>query len=91
MNVNPGSNVLLGSSIKRVVPFDNVGITSRLMKKLLKMTFDSELKFEEHTSKICNVVNKKLNALYRIANHMSLDKRKKPLRLSLNPSLAIVH
>ena len=55
------------------------------------MTFDSELKFEEHTSKICNVVNKKLNALYRIANHMSLDKRKKHLRLSLNPSLAIVH
>ena len=91
LNVNPGSNVLLGSSIKRVVPFDNVGITSRLRKKLLKMTFDSELKFEEHTSKICNVVNKKLNALYRIANHMSLDKRKKPLRLSLNPSLAIVH
>ena len=26
--------------------------------------------------KVCNVVNKKLNALHHIASHMSLDKRK---------------
>ena len=41
---------------------------------------DSELKFEEHISKICNVVNKKPNALHRIGSHMSLDKRKMLLR-----------
>ena len=74
---NPVKNhVLLSSNIQRVVPFDNVQITSSLNEKLLGITFDLKLKFEEHISKICNIVNKKLNALHRIANHMSLDKRK---------------
>ena len=77
MKANPGKNhVLLSSNIQRVVPFDNVQITSSLNEKLLGITFDLKLKFEEHISKICNIVNKKLNALHRIANHMSLDKRK---------------
>ena len=56
MKANPGkSNVLLSSNIERVVPFDNVQITSSLSEKLLRVTFDSELKFEEHISKICNI------------------------------------
>ena len=77
MKANPGKNhVLLSSNIQRVVPFDNVQITSSLNEKLLGITFDLKLKFEEHISKICNIVNKKFNALHRIANHMSLDKRK---------------
>ena len=41
---------------------------------------DSELKFEEQINKICNIVNKKLNALHRLGSHMSLDKRKMILR-----------
>ena len=41
---------------------------------------DSELKFEEHINKICNIVKKKLNVLHRIGSHMSLDKRKMLLR-----------
>ena len=41
---------------------------------------NSELKFEEHINKTCNIVNKKLNALHRIASHTSLDKRKMLLR-----------
>ena len=35
---------------------------------------------EEHINNICNIVNKKLNALHRIESHMSLDKRKMLLR-----------
>ena len=77
MKANPGkSRVLLTSNIQLVVPFDNVQITSSLSKKLLGITFDSELKFEEHVSKVCNIVNKKLNDLRCIVNQMSLDKRK---------------
>ena len=41
---------------------------------------DSELKFEEHINKICNIVNKTLNALHRMVRRMSLDKRKMILR-----------
>ena len=54
-----------------------------LNEKLFGITFDSELKFEEHISKICNIVNKKLNALHRIAHHMSLDKREMILKAFL--------
>ena len=43
-------------------------------------TLDSGLKFEEHINKVCNIVNKKLNALHRIGSHMRLDKRKILLR-----------
>ena len=82
MKANPGkSHALLSSNIQRFVPFDNVPVTSSLSEKLIGITFDSELKFEEHISKICNIVNKKLNALHRTANHMSLDKRKMLLKV----------
>ena len=77
MKANPRKIlVLLSFNIQGVLPFDNAQITSSLSEKLLGITFDSELKFEEHISKICNTVNTKLNALHHTANHMGLDKRK---------------
>ena len=77
LKANPGkTHILLSSNIQQVAPFYNVQITSSLSEKLLGITFDGELKVEDHISKICNIVNKKINAFHRIANHMSLDKRK---------------
>ena len=74
MKANPGkSHVLLSSNIQREVPFDNVQVTTSISEKLLGITFDSELKFEKHISKVCNIVNKNLYALHCIINHMSLD------------------
>ena len=61
----------LSSNIQRVVPFENVQITSSLSQEK-----KSELKFEEHISKICNIVNKKRNTHQLFANYMNLDKRK---------------
>ena len=37
---------------------------------------DSELNFDNHLSAICNKVNRKINSLGRIANYMSLEKRR---------------
>ena len=51
-------------------------MASSLNEKLRGITLDSEVKFEGHINKTCNIVNKKLNALPRIASHMSLEKRK---------------
>ena len=48
---------------------------------LLDITFNSELKFEEHINKTCNIVHKKLNPLHCIASHMILDKRNMLLRV----------
>ena len=67
--------------MKQIIDNDNVQITSSLGEKLPGITFDSELKFKENISKICNIVNKKLNVLHSIANHMSLDKRKMLLKV----------
>ena len=65
---------------QKEIHFDNTSIASSLTEKLLGITLDSELKFEENINKIFNIVNKKLNALLRIASHMVLDKRKMFLR-----------
>ena len=73
-------HVILSSNTQREIRFVNASIASSPSEKLLGITLDSELKFEEHINKICNIVNKKLNALHRIGSHMSLDKRKMLLR-----------
>ena len=51
------SDALLSSNIQRRVPFANVQITGSLKEKRLGVTFDLELNFEEHISKICSTVN----------------------------------
>ena len=77
MKVNSGKcHVILSSNTQREICFVNTLIASNLSENLLGTTLDSELKFEEHVNKICNIVNKKLNALHRIGSHMSLGKRK---------------
>ena len=63
------------------IHFGNASFASSPSEKLLGITLDSELKFEERMNKICNIVNKKLNALLRIGSHMSLDKRNMFLRV----------
>ena len=90
MKANPGEcQVILSSNTQKEFCFDNTWIASSLSEKLLRITLDLELKFEEHVNKICNIVNKKLNALHRIAGHTSSNKRKVLLRTSLNLSLVI--
>ena len=81
MKVNPEKcHVILSSNTQRGVCFANALTASTPSEKLFGITLDSELKFEEHISKICSIVNKKLNALHLIESHMTLDKRKMLLR-----------
>ena len=67
-------HVILSLNTQREIRFANASITSSPSEKSLEITLNLELKFEKHINKICNIVNKKLNALRRIASHMSLDK-----------------
>ena len=81
MKANPEKcHVILSSNTQREIRFANASIASSPSEKLLGITLDSELKFEEHINKTCKTVNKKLNALHRIGNQMSLDKQKMLLR-----------
>ena len=47
------------------------------MKKLLGITNDNDLKFEDHINNICRKGSAKSSALSRIAPHMDLPKRKR--------------
>ena len=60
MKANPVKyHVILSSNTQRKFRFDNRSIASNLSEQLLGITLDSELNFEEHVNKICNLVNKK--------------------------------
>ena len=75
MKANPEKcHVILSSNTQREIHFANTSIASSPSEKLLGITLESELKFEEHVIKVCNIVNKKLNALCRILSHMRQTK-----------------
>ena len=66
--------VILSSNTQREIRFANASFGSSPSIKLLGITLNSELKFEDHINEICNIVNKKLNGLHRTGSRMSLDK-----------------
>ena len=57
----------------------NVGETKvweRNQVKLLGITIDNELKFDDHITKICRKANSKLSAVSRLARYLSMKQRK---------------
>ena len=68
-------HVILSSNTQSVIHFVNTSVASNLSEKLLWIALDLELKSEEHSNKIFNLLNKKLNNLHRIGSHMTLNKR----------------
>ena len=57
----------------------NVGETQVWEKnqvKLLGITIDNELKFDDHITKICRKANSKLSALSRLARYLSMEQKK---------------
>ena len=77
MKANPDKcHLLLSAKSPEVVSIDGIQITSSTAETLLGITIDSELNFENHLSAICDKVSRKINALGRIANYMTLKKRR---------------
>ena len=58
-----------------VASIDRIQIKSSTAETLLGIIIDSELNLDNHLSAICNKVSRKINALGRIANYMSPEKR----------------
>ena len=55
---------------------NNHKITNSETVKMLGITIDNELKFNEHVSKLCKKASQKLHALSRISHFMNLKKRR---------------
>ena len=77
MKANWGKcHLLLSTKSPEVVSINEIQITSSTAETLLGITIDSQLNFESHLSAICSKVSRKIDALGRVANHMSLEKRR---------------
>ena len=61
---NQDNNIKIGNDI----------ITSKTSVKLLRVTIDNKLNFNEHVDNICKKANNKLHALARIAKYLNPDK-----------------
>ena len=56
-------------------------------EKLLRVTIDYKLNFEEHLSKVCDKASQKLNALARISSYMNINQRKRIMRAFISSQL----
>ena len=68
--------VLLSTSNELTVKINEVQIKNSQSEKLLGITIDNDLKFEDHINDICRKASAKISALSRIAPYMDLPKRK---------------
>ena len=74
---NPGkSHILLSSKKLEIVSVDGISLAASSHEKLLGVTIDSELRFENNITELCHKVSKTINALCRISSFMSLEKRR---------------
>ena len=69
-------NLLLGKDESSEIHIGDFIIDSSTCKKLLGITTDSKLRFDDHIQDLCKKANRKLRALARATPYMNLRKRK---------------
>ena len=74
------SDLLLSTSTSSTANINGDIIKKFESEKLLGVTVDYELNFEEHLSKVCDKASQKLNALARISSYMNINQRKRIMR-----------
>ena len=62
------------------INMDNEVIKNSNNKKLLGINLNNRLGFDTHVANICNRVSKKLHALARISQYMSIHKRRMAMK-----------
>ena len=65
-------HILLNTKKPEIVSIDGIPLDASFREKLLGVTIDSKLKFENYITKLCFKVSKKLNAICCIPSSMSL-------------------
>ena len=63
---------------------DNFTITNSKSERLLGVTIDNKLNFNEHVSKLCMKASQKLHALARVSHFMSIERRKTIMNAFIN-------
>ena len=77
MKANPEkSHLLINQGSNETLYLQNLQIKASYSEKLLGITIDNNLNFDEHITKICKKASQKLSAIARISPYMSLTQRK---------------
>ena len=86
LKANPNKfHLLLSKPDERIsVNVDGYQITNSKSEKLLGITIDSKLSFDEHVSGLCKKASNKLHALARISNYMNTDKLRVIMKAFIN-------
>ena len=74
------SHLLLSTSTSSTANINGDIIKNSESEKLLGVTIDYKLNFEEHLTKVCDKASQKLNALARISSYMNINQRKRIMR-----------
>ena len=69
-------HVLLNTSNELIVKINEVQIKNSQSEKLLGITIDNDLKFEDHINNICRKASAKISALSRIEIVQKLSENK---------------
>ena len=74
------SHLLLSTDNVIQANINNDLISNSKSEKLLGVTVDSKLKFDEHVNKLCNKASQKLSALARVSPFMSKNQKRKIMK-----------
>ena len=74
------SHLLLSTSTSSTANINGDIIKNSESEKLLGVTTDYKLNFEEHLTKACDKASQKLNALASISSYMNINQRKRVMR-----------
>ena len=66
------------------VHVDQYQISNSSSEKLLGITIDNNLKFNDHVAGLCKKASQKLHALARISNYMNLEQRRTIMKAFIN-------
>ena len=73
-------HLLLSTSTSSTANINGDIIKNSESEKLLGVTIDYKLNFEEHLTKVCDKASQKPNALARISSYMNINQRKRIMR-----------
>ena len=74
------SQLLLSTPTSSTANINGDIIKNLESEKLLRVTIDYKLNFEEHLSKVCDKASQKLNAFARISSYMNINQKKRIMR-----------
>ena len=82
LRANPDKfHLLLSSSDENIsINIDKYQIYNTQHEKLLGLTIDNKMKFDEHISRLCKKVCQKLHALARVSNFMNVEQHRKIMK-----------